>query len=129
MQNAPLAIVILILSISSLVASPPAADPLPKFPPEQLVEDFRILRTALEEAHSGIYRYTPKEAMDGIFDRAEKSLNRPMDALEFYRIVAPVVAAVKCGHTGVQAPADLPAQPILPLNVRLIDGKAYVFRD
>jgi hypothetical protein len=100
-----------------------------KFPPEKLVEDFRLVRKALEEAHSGVYRYTPRAEMDRIFDKAEKSLDRPMDVFEFYRVVAPVVAAVKCGHTGTQLPAGLPDKPILPLSVRYAGGKVYVFRD
>jgi hypothetical protein len=100
----------------------------------QLVEDFRILRSALEEGHSGIYGYTPKAELDLIFDRAEKALNRPMTCVEFYRLIAPVVAAVKCGHTSVRLPDTLQTgptskRPILPLQVKVFDGKVYVFRD
>src|SRR5262249_41622227 len=69
-------------------------------PPEKLREDFRILRSALEEGHPGIYRYTPKEVLDQRFDEAEKALDHPMNVYEFYRVVAPGVAALKCGHTG-----------------------------
>jgi hypothetical protein len=96
--------------------------------------DLRIARQALEEGHSGIYRYTPKEEMDRLFDRAEKSLDRPMSVLDFYRVLAPVVAAVKCGHTDVRPPADVwkavtTNTPLLPLEVRVLKGKVYVLRD
>jgi hypothetical protein len=116
-----------------LLASGPralAGEPAPpKFPPDKLVEDFRLARKALEEGHSGIYRYTPKPELDRVFDRAEKSLDRPMDVFEFYRVVAPAVAAVKCGHTGPALPRNAPLGPVLPLRVRLVGGKVYVFRD
>ena len=46
--------------------------------PDKLVADFRLARQALEEGHSGIYRYTAKEELDRWFDSAEKSLNRPI---------------------------------------------------
>jgi hypothetical protein len=98
--------------------------------PEKLREDLRILRGALEEGHPGINRYTTKQALDRLFDQAETSLDHPMNVYEFYRIVAPVVAAIKCGHTGVRVSPDLTkGKPRLPLVVRVLDGKIYVLRD
>jgi C-terminal processing protease CtpA/Prc len=102
--------------------------------PDKLVADFRIARQALEEGHSGIYRYTPKAELDRLFDAAEKSLTRPMTLAEFYRTLAPVVAAIKCGHTDVALPRDfmkaLTAKSgVLPLQVRVLQGKPYVLRD
>jgi hypothetical protein len=68
--------------------------------------------------------------LDRRFDQAEKALDRPMNVYEFYRIVAPVVAAIKCGHTGVRVPPELPkSKPRLPLFVRVLDGRIYVLRD
>jgi hypothetical protein len=52
-----------------------------------------------------------------------------MDVYEFYRVVAPIVAAVKCGHTGAGMPQNLSLGQILPLSVRVLGGKVYVFRD
>jgi hypothetical protein len=102
--------------------------------PDQLIADFRIARQALEEGHSGIYRYTSKEELDRLFDRAEKSLTKPMSVVEFYRVLAPVVAAIKCGHTGVSLSREFlkaftAKNGILPLQVRVLEGKAYVLRD
>src|SRR6516225_10235848 len=61
----------------------PAAE---KFDAEKLLADFRIARQALEEGHSGIYRYTSKKELDRIFDQADKSLTRPMSVIAFYRV-------------------------------------------
>src|SRR5271155_2676982 len=103
--------------------------------PKQLVEDFHILRGALEQGHSGIYCYTSKADLDALFDKTEQALNRPMTPAEFYRLLAPVVAAVKCGHTDLAMPFDdvragpKSDKPLLPLQVRVLDGKVYVFRD
>lgn len=113
------------------------ADPnqaLPKFTPEQLREDFQIARRALEEGHSGIYRYTPKPQLDRIFDSAAQALDHPMDVYEFARVFAPAVAAIKCGHTGINLPEALRKEintsaRLLPLNVKVINKRAYVFRD
>jgi C-terminal processing protease CtpA/Prc len=105
-----------------------------KIEPDKLRADFRLARQALEEGHSGIYRYTPKEELDRLFDRTEQSLTKPMDVLEFYRLLAPVVAAVKCGHTGVLPPGDLmkaitTKTRLFPQQVRVLRGKVYVLRD
>ena len=102
--------------------------------PDRLVVDFRLARQALEEGHSGIYRYTAKEKLDGLFDIAEKSLIRPMNVVEFYRILAPVVAAIKCGHTGVGLPEEMQKAYntkalLLPLQIRVLVGKLYILRD
>jgi hypothetical protein len=97
---------------------------------EKLREDFRILRQALEQAHPGIYRYTPEAKMNQAFDRAEKALDRPMNVYEFYRIVAPAVAEIKCGHTSVRVnPSQNKGKLLIPLVVRALDGKLYVLRD
>lgn len=119
------------LLLLTLVA---VAQEAPRFEPKQLQQDFRILRSALEEGHSGIYRYTKKPDLDAIFDAAARMLDRPMDALEFYRIAAPAVAAVKCGHTQVAPPQDLlksmgASLALFPFSVEVLDGKVYVYRD
>jgi Peptidase family S41 len=105
-----------------------------KFTPEQLREDFQIARRALEEGHSGIYRYTPKTQLDRTFDAAARRLDHPMDVYEFARVLAPAVAAIKCGHTGLNLPEDLRKEintqaRLLPLNVKVINKRAYVYRD
>jgi hypothetical protein len=105
-----------------------------KFEPEKLLADFRLARQALEEAHSGVYRYTSKKELDRLFDQAEKSLTEPMSLLEFYRVLAPAVAAVKCGHTDVFVDRDVmniirTKTPHLPIRARILQGKVYVLRD
>jgi hypothetical protein len=104
-----------------------------RFAPEKLRADFLVARQALEEGHGGIYRYTSKEQLDRVFDQADKSLTKPMNMLEFYRVLAPVVAAIKCGHTDVALPRELKnssaANGVLPVEARVLDDKPYVWRD
>ncbi len=102
--------------------------------PTLLRDDFRIMRKALEDAHGGIYRYTSKPEMNRTFDRAYRRIDRPMTDLEFWRLIAPVVARVKCGHTFLRFPKALQAQfdstiPVFPLEVRVFGGRAYVYQD
>src|ERR1051325_537328 len=130
-----LALLMLWLPCAAQVANQSVtADAPPTFTPEQLREDFQVARRALEEGHGGIYRYTPKPQLDRTFDAAARSLDRPMNAFEFLRVLAPAVAAIQCGHTGLSLPEALRKEvntgaPLLPLNVKIIDRRAFVFRD
>ena len=113
--------------------TPPASPPAAVHQPARLLEDFTLLRTALEEAHSGLYRYASREAMTGLFDAAAARLTTPMDEFAFFRIVAPVIAGLKDGHTALN-PSDAgraatAAGGLLPLRVRVLDGRLFVFRD
>lgn len=104
------------------------------FDPKALQEDLRIAKAALEEGHPGAYRYSTKEQIDRAFAEAERKLNRPMSAAEFYRILAPAVAEVKCGHTATALPADVEKElrsraKLIPFDADIIGGKAYVIRD
>lgn len=119
------------VSLSGFAQSLPASE---TFAREKLIEDFQIARQALEEGHSGIYRYTGKADLDRVFDAALKSIDRPMDVFEFYRVMAPVIAAIKCGHTGVGLPDAIRQElnnstPLLPLGIRVLNKRPYVFRD
>src|SRR3954468_20618762 len=79
-------------------------------PAKLLRDDFRIMRRTLEEAHGGIYRYTSKAEMDRTFERTLQKIDQPMTDLEFWRLVAPVVAHIKCGHTSIRFPKTLQMQ-------------------
>lgn len=105
-----------------------------QIPANLLQEDFQIMRSALEQAHGGIYRYTSKAEMNRTFARAYREINRPMTDLEFWRLVAPVVAHIKCGHTFLSLPqarqeAIATTVPLFPLEVRVLDGRAWIYQD
>jgi hypothetical protein len=98
---------------------------------QQLHEDFQILRTTLEEAHPGLYTYAGQVERDAQFDQLEAQLDREMTGIEFYRIIAPLVADIHDGHTVVWPPADSPVyttdrDTFLPIRLRFIDGDGYV---
>src|SRR3954468_9871260 len=124
-----------VIGVAMLLGRPhlAKADTLGKFEPKQLQEDFQIARHSLEEGHPGLYRHTSKDELDRLFGQAEKSLNRPMDSYEFYRVIAPTIAAIKCGHTGVAISPDVREKTEraawLPFDIKVLRSKAYIFRD
>ncbi len=104
------------------------------FPVENLREDLRVLWDVLDEGHGGFERYTPREMLKKAFDEASSRLAKPLTEMEFYRLLLPLIAAIKDGHTSLRLSgpgrADLLSRPVFfPLELRFIGGKAYVFRN
>jgi len=91
--------------------------------------DFDLMRKALEEAHTGLYRYLTKQQMDRVFDAQRAKINKPMSKFEFVAILAETVAGIRCGHTGVSLDADtqkeVGALRTLPLKIS-IEGKRFI---
>nr|MBC7612421.1 S41 family peptidase [Pseudopedobacter sp.] len=75
-----------------------------KHAPEELKRDLDIIKNSLEEAHPGVYWYISKPNLDIKFDSVKNLLTDSLSTIEFYRMIAPVVAAVKCGHTRLVYP-------------------------
>jgi len=70
-------------------------------PPAQTQADFDLMRKALEEAHSGLYRYASKLQMDRIFDAERSKLRRSLSKTEFMAVLVETLAQIRCGHTGL----------------------------
>jgi C-terminal processing protease CtpA/Prc len=91
--------------------------------PAQTQSDFDLMRKALEEAHSGLYRYSTKADMDRVFDKERAKLGRAMTRTEFLLVLSETIAQIKCGHTGLrpneELQKELAAARLFPLQVRL----------
>jgi len=71
-------------------------------PPGKLKEDLDFLFKTIEEVHPNMYAYISKEEFTPLREKLYKSINHPISCLEFYKLVAPVVASLKSGHTYIQ---------------------------
>jgi C-terminal processing protease CtpA/Prc len=99
-----------------------------------LQQDFNILRGALEESHAGIYWYRTKAEMDKAFDAAYQSLNHEMTELQYYRIIAPLISKIGCGHTWIATTEPTQQKiwehgKILPLKLKFIEHEAYCLQN
>jgi len=111
-QSSAIASRVFIPAIVMLIAAVALPMPAQELAPALLREDLHGLRESLEEGHSGLYRYTPKAEMDRAFERAESHLNHPMSWRQFYALVLPIVARIRCGlpERGPYRVADTHAQ-------------------
>ncbi len=105
-----------------------------EFDIRQLQEDFVYLRDQLENNHPALYLYYPKETFDGFFDEAYASIDRAMTEAQFFRLLAPIVAKVNCGHTFIDFSDAYKNQQrnnakLFPLGVVFLNGKAYIYQN
>ncbi len=103
-------------------------------PASALRADLAVLRQALEEGHSGLRRYTTAAGFDGGVAAAERQLAAPMTAAQLYRVLAPLVALVRCGHTMLVLSDSLQqhlvtGERLLPFRVPFVGGAPFVVRD
>jgi C-terminal processing protease CtpA/Prc len=97
--------------------------------PAQTQADFDLMRKALEEAHTGLYRYSTKAEMDRAFNSGRAKLSRPVTKAEFYAIATETLASIRCGHTGVGPDEEIQTATasarLFPLRM-LVEGRRLV---
>jgi len=80
---------------------------------KKIVHDFKIFKDALEEAHPGLYDYTPKSEMDKLFAKVLSQIDHSLTSEEFKYLLLPVLQAIKDSHTF-----------LYPKKYRVTDGSA-----
>lgn len=114
--------------------APAPVDPGKTFSPTELRADLALMRTILTESHPGLYRYTPKERFEVLFDSIGRSFTRPMTQQEFYVAATPIIAAIKDGHIKYM-PRVRPhwqyyyqLDQLFPLSLHITGQQAYLVR-
>ncbi|MBS1663265.1 MAG: hypothetical protein JST68_19635 [Bacteroidetes bacterium] len=107
-------------------------DPNRLFTVGDLRVDLDSLKSRLERMDPGLYRYSTRKEIDGLFDSLSRAMDRPMDEQAFLSLVLLLNEKVKNGHT-MFLPSDAEmayrstAQAKqLPFSVSIIDGRLYV---
>ncbi|PSK92203.1 S41 family peptidase [Taibaiella chishuiensis] len=116
---------------SIVVKSLPAK--LPRFTTQQLYQDFDILKNAFIETRVGLW-YSSYALFDSLCSAQRNKIRNNMNALEFYRIMAPVVTYTHEGHCNIR-PSDETGSYIrqnygyFPFLVKILQGKIYILND
>lgn len=66
--------------------------------PAEVRQNVDFLRETLYHRHPRPFQFTDREELDRLFE-AVAAVSGPVSKRDFYRRAAPVVAAVRCGHT------------------------------
>jgi C-terminal processing protease CtpA/Prc len=117
------------IQIQSVASETRIQVPTETLPLAEIRADFDLLRKALEEAHSGLYRYSTKVEMDRLFDAQRAKLNGPATKAEFGAIVVEMLARIRCGHTGLtpdpETQTQLANSRMFPLRM-MVEGRRLV---
>ena len=119
------------LSAAAEVAAPP---PTRTISSEDLRKDLDVIWDASEQGDPAFDRYRSRRDLEHAFEEARAQLTRPMGELQFYRIVAPAVAALGNGHAQLSlSPRAMEwlthSAPLLPLGLKVVSGRLFVVRD
>lgn len=98
---------------------------------EKMQQDFAFLRRILEETHPGLYRYTSREAMQQKMDSLAGLLDKDMAFYDYYRLLAGLVADVRCAHTYIVPKQDIGIYfnkeiKMLPFEIIPIGNRLYI---
>ena len=100
----------------------------------ELLRDLDLLYQGLDQYHSGMYWYTPKDSVDMAFEQVKAQIDRDMNVLEFHRLIAPLVGLSREDHTDIFLPETTrkSAQEqatFFPFTVVFLGKQLYVVRD
>ena len=101
-------------------------------PANKLEEDLDFLFKTIEDVHPDMYAYTSKQEFMLMKERLYKQINQPMNCIEFYKLVAPVVASLKSHHTSLKNPFQKFFEytkhggKLFPLHIYWQDSKPFV---
>lgn len=101
---------------------------------EELRNDLRILHEALDKFHTGMYWYTPKDSVDQAFEKANELITNNLSTLEFFRIMAPLVALSREDHTDIILPRSLKSEirekgKFFPFTVVYLNKRLFVLKN
>src|SRR6266404_4477353 len=113
-------------ALSALTSGPLIPAVGEALPPAETQADFDLIRKSLEEAHSGLYRYSSKPEMDRAFAAERSKLSRPLTKAEFMAVLIETLAQIRCGHTGLtpdeETQKELAGARMFPLRI-MIEGR------
>lgn len=100
---------------------------------KELIQDFEILQNAYYETKVGLW-YNSRLQFDSICNIQKSKITDNMNALEFYRILSPIVAFTKEGHSILQVSDETSIYlkqnaTYLPFCVKIFDNKVYIIND
>lgn len=99
--------------------------------PASMKEDLQIFRVIRDAANSGLYRYRTRQQIDSIYGWAYSQVNKPMNIVDFYRIIIILSDFEGSCHNWTGLPYELKyyvnmSKGFFPYQLINIDGKIVV---
>ncbi len=121
---------------SNDAGSPTDGAPTDGAPTEETATGFNLneLKADLDQLLAGLddnpKLFTDLAAYERVIEEQKRLLGQNMSRREFYNIVMPIVAAIRCGHTFLAMSSDSSGvYKVIPLETRFVNNKAYIIVD
>lgn len=100
----------------------------------QMYNDFDLLISSLIEAHAGLFWYSSRVQFDSICRIQRARIKEGLNTLDFYNIIAPIIAFTKEGHTNLRLGTEAQAYlrfngRYFPCYLKFINQKGYIIND
>ncbi len=100
-------------------------------PKSQMVADYQLLYNGLNTYHPVPFLFMPQAELKLFYENQLASFPDSLSEAEFLIISRKLITKIKCGHTFINAPADLNKavldnKPLLPFSIQLIGKKAVI---
>jgi hypothetical protein len=118
----PFFTVLIFLFISSAICS----QNIRILSPEKMQADFIQFRKIIEENQVNLYDYTPKKAMDRLFDNQFARIKDSLPMNEFFKLMTPIIAATGNGHTNIWMPGEYwrsGNDKFFPVQIKVVEDK------
>ena len=99
----------------------------------EMIQDLEILQNAYYETKVGLW-YNSKKQFDSICNVQKSKIKDAVNSLDFYKILAQIVAFTKEGHCNSKTSDEIKVYlnqngSYLPFFVKIIDKKVYIIND
>jgi hypothetical protein len=104
-----------------------------RFSSAEAAEDLAFLKESLYTRHPRPFQFTSKQAFDALFDHTLTSFEGSISRRELVQKLAPLIAAIKCGHSSIMhsrsfRPALIKGGELMPLMIVNLDGRLFVYQ-
>lgn len=108
--------------------------PNSNYQPKHMVADLLLLHNALEEAHTGLFRYQSKAEFQAQINEAIADAHDSLTYLDMFRTVARIMSSIQCAHSGWGHHPDYAGwrnahMRFFPLDVIMINDRMFVHRN
>lgn len=101
--------------------------------PQQMKADLRILKSAWENIHPGLYRYNSKEQIENYFKELDMQTNTTLEQRRFFILLSQLNIKLRCGHSFVSyynnkriLKGNLYSTVFLPVLFRVIEERFVI---
>jgi hypothetical protein len=101
------------------------------FPAEELKSEFRELIDKLKRYHPRLHAHIPQSSFELLSKDILESMDAELSLEQYYVKIAPLVASIKCSHTGIRLPIEYQVfleekGLFFPLKLYIHDQKAWL---